>query len=299
MDRHLIEFLGVDPEHTAYQTSQAVVLPFPWEQTVSYGHGTARGPEAILRASHQVETWDEIYRDEPYLLGGIATVPAPDLMGLDAPTALGNLESLLGRILDDGKFPLVLGGEHSLSIAGVRAAAARSAIGVVQFDAHADLRDSYDGTPHSHASVMKRVVDLGVPTLAYGIRALSPPEDALIHERGLATIWGHEIDAADAATRFAQGLAQLPHDIFLTFDIDFFDPAFVPSTGTPEPGGGRWYPTLSLLATLFSTKNVVGADLVELAPVEGHPASDFLAARLAYKILGLALRARRTASNPA
>lgn len=297
MERHLIEFLGVAPEHTAYRTSQTVVLPFPWEQTVSYGHGTARGPEAILRASHQVETWDEQHRDEPYLLGGIATVPAPDLMGLDAPSALASLEVTVGQILADGKFPLVLGGEHSLSIAGVRAAAARSTIGVVQFDAHADLRDSYDGTPHSHASVMKRVVDLGVPTLAYGIRALSPPEDALIAEQGLATIWGHELEAPEAPARFAAALAKLPHDIFLTFDIDFFDPAIVPSTGTPEPGGGRWYPTLALLETLFATKNVVGADLVELAPVEGHPASDFLAARLAYKILGLALRARNRAKE--
>lgn len=291
MLRHHTEFLGVEPELTAYATAKAVVVPCPWEQTVSYGHGTAAGPQAILEASHQVETWDEIERDEAYRRGGIATVPPIDLAGVSAPEAFARLEATVGQILDDDKFPLVLGGEHSLTIAGVKAAAARSAIGVVQFDAHADLRDSYGGSVHSHASVMKRVVDLGLPTLAVGIRSLSPPEDALIQERGLATLWGHELDDPSLPQRFASALEVLPHDIFLTFDFDFFDPSIGPSTGTPEPGGGRWYSTLTLLRHLFATKNVVGADLVELAPVEGFPASDFLAARLAYKILGYALRA--------
>lgn len=292
MQRHSTEFLGVEPELTAYDTSAAVVIPCPWEQTVSYGAGTAAGPQAILEASHQVETWDEIRRDEPYRRGGIATVPPIDVEGVDAPEAFARLEKIVGQVLDDGKFPFVLGGEHSLTIGGVRAAATRSKIGVVQFDAHADLRESYSGTIHSHASVMKRVVDLGVPTLAVGIRSLSPPEDQLIQDRGLATFWGYDLDDPSFPLRFARALDALPDDIFLTFDFDFFDPSIAPATGTPEPGGGRWYPTLTLLQHLFDTKNVVGADLVELAPAPGHTASDFLAARLSYKILGMALRRR-------
>ena len=131
---------------------------------------------------------------------------------------------------------------------------------------------------------MKRVVDLGIPTLAVGIRSLSTAEAAFARERRLPVVWGHELDGAAAA--FPARLAELPERIYLTFDIDYFDPALVPATGTPEPGGGSWYPTLSLLRTLFRTKTVVAMDLVELAPIGGQPASDFLAAKLVYKCLG-------------
>jgi agmatinase len=154
----------------------------------------------------------------------------------------------------------------------------------VQFDAHSDLREEFEGTPYSHASVMKRIVDAGVPTLAVGIRSLSAPEARLIREKSLPVIWGHQLDRAEEL--FPKMLADLPEKIYLTFDIDYFDPALVPATGTPEPGGGHWYPTLRLLRHLFQTKTVVAMDLIELAPVGGHPASDFLAAKLIYKCLG-------------
>jgi agmatinase len=154
----------------------------------------------------------------------------------------------------------------------------------VQFDAHSDLREEFEGTPFSHASVMKRVVDAGIPLLAVGIRSLSAPEARLIREKGLPVIWGHQLDQAEDL--FPAMLAALPEKIYLTFDIDYFDPALVPATGTPEPGGGHWYPTLRLLRKLFHTKTVVGMDLIELAPIGGHPASDFLAAKLVYKCLG-------------
>ena len=154
----------------------------------------------------------------------------------------------------------------------------------MQFDAHADLREEFEGTPYSHASVMKRIVDAGVPTLAVGIRSLSAPEARVIRERGLPVIWGHQLDRAEEL--FPPMLAALPEKIYLTFDIDYFDPSLVPATGTPEPGGGHWYPTLRLLRHLFQTKTVVAMDLIELAPIGGHPASDFLAAKLIYKCLG-------------
>ena len=186
--------------------------------------------------------------------------------------------------LEAGKCLVTLGGEHSLTLGPVRAAhALEPELGVVQFDAHADLRGEYEGTPYSHASVMHRVLDEAVPTLAVGLRSLSAPEGRLIRSVGLPVIWGHEL-ADLSIKRFGKALDLLPEAIYLTFDLDFFDPALVPSTGTPEPGGGAWWPTLALLRELFRRKRVMAMDVVELAPVPGHPASDFLAARLVYKL---------------
>ncbi|MCG8454679.1 MAG: arginase family protein, partial [Holophagales bacterium] len=201
------------------------------------------------------------------------------------------------RHLEAGKFLVSLGGEHSLTLAPVRAAAelfagetAGDGLGVVQFDAHADLRDSYEGSRYSHASVMRRLVDdLGLPTLAVGLRSLSSPETRLIEERRLPVIWSHELhedERAGSTERFERLLEELPEQVYLTFDIDYFDPALVPATGTPEPGGGTWHPTLALLRRLFERKIVVAMDVVELAPVEGWPASDFVAAKLVHKALG-------------
>jgi len=157
-------------------------------------------------------------------------------------------------------------------------------IGVVQFDAHADLRADFEGTPYSHASVMRRIAEEGIPSLPIGIRSLSKPEAEYAMESGIPIVWGQELDGVEA--RLETLLAMLPEQVYLTFDIDYFDPSIVPATGTPEPGGGLWYPTLRLLAKLFEAKRVVAMDLVELAPVGGHPASDFVAAKLAYKCLG-------------
>lgn len=282
----LPRFLGLSEAETRYETSRAVVLPVPLERTVSYGRGTAEGPAALLAASTQVELYDETSGTEPWSEIGIHTLRPLDGLAGDLGEALGRIEKEAGRHLRAGKFLASIGGEHSLSAAPVRAAhAVHGKLGVVQLDAHADLRDSYEGTPHSHACVMRRIVELGCPTLALGIRALSAPEAELIREQSLATVWGHEL-AALTVERFSQLVDGLPPKVYLTVDVDFFDPSIVPSTGTPEPGGGLWYPTLALLAELFRRREVVAMDVVELAPVPGRPASDFLAARLLYKCLG-------------
>jgi agmatinase len=267
-----------------YERSRVVVLPVPFERTTSYGKGTSLGPAGIIRASQSMELYDEELEAEPFGQG-IATV-APFLPeAFDMAAALGEIEAEAGRHFAQGKFLVTLGGEHSLTLAPARAArTTHGAIGVLQFDAHADLREEYEGTPYSHASVMKRILDDGFPTAAIGIRSLSAPEAALVRHRQLPIVWGHELE--QAAEALPQLLTALPEKIYLTFDIDFFDPALVPATGTPEPGGGWWYPTLALLRAVFSTKTVVGMDLVELAPVHHHPASDFLAAKLIYKCLG-------------
>lgn len=274
----------LEPEESRYETSRAVVLPVPFERTTSYGKGTSGGPAAILRASQSMELHDEELGSDPSRQG-IHTLPPflPEAFEMDE--ALAELQEAAHGPLADGKFLVTLGGEHSLTLAPVRAARqAHPGIGVVQFDAHADLRESFEGTPFSHASVMRRIVDDGVPTLAVGLRSLSSPEAKFVAERRLPVIWGH--DLTRAADLFPPLLAELPDDIYLTFDIDYFDPSLVPATGTPEPGGGTWYPTLSLLRHLFRTKNVVAMDLLELAPLGGQPASDFLAAKLIYKCLG-------------
>lgn len=276
----------LEDEHQRYATSSSVILPVPFERTTSYGKGTAKGPAAIIAASHQVEWYDEELRREPYLQG-IHTAEPVRPAATDMAGALEEIEAAARRHLLAGKFLVTLGGEHSLTSAPVRATrAVHGDIGVVQFDAHGDLRDSYEGSPYSHASVMRRLVDdLGLPTLAVGLRAISKEEGDLIRVRRLPVIWGYELDRLTMEA-WREALNRLPPKIYLTFDLDFFDPALIPATGTPEPGGGTWWPTLRLLRELFVRKEVVAMDVVELAPIEDFPASDFTAARLVYKCLG-------------
>jgi agmatinase len=267
-----------------YRTARVVVLPVPFERTVSYGHGTAAGPAAILRASQSMELYDDELGGETAEIG-IATQPPFLPEAFDMGTAMAELEAECARHMEAGKFLLTLGGEHSLTLAPVRAARrVLGEIGVVQFDAHADLREEYEGTPYSHASVMRRIFDEGIRSLPVGIRSLSKPEAEFAMEAGIPIVWAQELDGLEA--RLDQLLAMLPASVYLTFDVDYFDPSLVPATGTPEPGGGTWYPTLRWLARIFEAKRVVAMDLVELAPIGGQPASDFLAAKLAYKCLG-------------
>jgi agmatinase len=274
----------LDEAASAYDTSRVAVLPVPFERTTSYGKGTTGGPAAILRASQAMELYDEELDGEPYVQG-ITTLPPFLPEAFDMGEGLAELQEACKAHMEKGKFLVTLGGEHSLSQAPVKAAhEAFGGVGVVQLDAHGDLREEFEGTPFSHASVMKRIVDAGIPTVAVGIRSVSAPEARLIRERCLPVIWGHQLDQAEEL--FPAMLAALPEKVYLTFDIDYFDPSLVPATGTPEPGGGQWYPTLRLLRHLFHHKTVVGMDLIELAPVGGHPASDFLSAKLIYKCLG-------------
>ncbi|HWN40728.1 MAG TPA: agmatinase, partial [Thermoanaerobaculia bacterium] len=282
----------LEPESSDYETSRVAILPVPFERTVSYGKGTSSGPAAIIRASQSMELYDEELGAEPYLMG-IATLPPFLPEAYDMAEAMAELQEEARTHLEKGKFLVTLGGEHSITQAPVRATKeVHGEIGVVQFDAHADLREEFEGTPYSHASVMKRVVDEGIPTLAVGIRSLSTPESQLIRERKLPVIWGHDLDRAEEL--FPKLLASLPEKVYLTFDIDYFDPSIVPATGTPEPGGGLWYPTLRLLRRLFREKKVVAMDVLELAPVGGLPASDFLTSKLIYKCLGYLQEAERT-----
>lgn len=277
-------FLGSEDIPTDYVEARNVILPVPYERTTSYGKGTRSGPQAIVEASHYLEVYDEEVGGEPAMAQGIHTRPLFEPTAFEPVEALAEVEAEARRHLESGKFLITLGGEHALTLAPARAArAVHGEIGVVQFDAHADLRETYEGTPYSHASVMKRLHDLGMPHVAIGIRALCRPEAELIRDRQIPTFWGHELDAPDLDARVLAAVAALPKKIYLTFDVDFLDPSLMPATGTPEPGGGFWNPTLRLLREILRSKEVVAMDVVEL--IGGHVACDFLAAKLVAKCI--------------
>lgn len=277
-------FLGLTDEETRYADATGVVVPVPYERTVSWGAGTAEGPAAILRASAYVELYDEILREEPYRVGGIHTLAPVDVSAPDPETFLDGLAAAAGKLYADGKFPLFLGGEHTITTGPVRAAReAFSDLSVLQLDAHADLRDEFHGTRWSHACVMRRICELGVDVVPVGIRAIAVEEAEFIRERDLPVFWSHRIAGNDEWMETA--LTALSDTVYLTFDVDFFDPSVIPSTGTPEPGGGFWHETLRFLGHVFQEKRVIGMDVVELAPIAALHAPDFVVARLVHRCL--------------
>lgn len=287
-------FLDFPPRAARDPHAPYAVLPVPYERTVSYGRGTARGPAAILAASTQVEFLDEELGCEP--LAPVQTLPAVSLRGLSERRALSAIRAAAARPMRKKRFVLALGGEHSISAPLVEAAReVWPDLAVLQFDAHADLREEYQGTPYSHAAVMHRILDLGIPTVQVGIRSLSAPEWELVRARSLTVIWAREIAEARDDAWMDRVLAALGPRVYVTFDIDAFDPSLVPGTGTPEPGGLGWYPVLRLLRRVFQEREVVAADIVEVAPVPGSQVSEFVAARLAAKMILYHQHARRTA----
>ena len=270
-------------------SARAVVIPFGLEASVSYGGGTASGPAAILAASHQLELYDDELECEPYLRYGVATVREP-VISRPVEAALTQLQGLVEAVLEAGKFPLVLGGEHSLTVAPVRALAARhKGLAVLQLDAHADLRDGYQGERFSHAAAMRRVLDNpNVSLVSAGIRAISREEVEFyrVNRDRIAIHWAKDQARWDIDAMLAP-LKGRP--VYLTFDIDALDASAMPATGTPTPGGLSYGAALEIVRRACRTGNVVGADLVELAPIEGLHACDYTAAAIAYKMLSCAL----------
>lgn len=286
-------FLGLDEAASAFANARTVILPVPYEATTSWGTGTRYGPAAILEASKYVELYDNELDAEPSR-AGIHTLPALELTRDGPAAALAELETAWGTVFAaaEGRFVIMLGGEHSISSAAIRAAAARHSgrLSVLQFDAHADLRATFDGSRYSHACAMARVVDRA-DIVAVGLRGVSLDEVAVARrEAGVNLIFADEMVDDDAW--MDRALEALGPDVYLTFDVDYFDPSLVPSTGTPEPGGGTWYPTLRFLRRVFAERRVVAADVVELAPIPGLRAPDFLVARLVYKLIGYATEGR-------
>ena len=280
-------FLGLEETPDSFDRADALVLPVPYESTTSWGGGTRRGPAAILSASRYVELYDQEFGCEPGDRLGIHTLPALELTRAGATPAMAELRAAYARVADvvGERFLVMLGGEHSISSPAVLAQADRhrERLTVLQMDAHADLRADFEGTPNSHASAMARVLDRA-DVVAVGVRGVSQEEvDASAASEGSTLIWADEMWRDDSW--MGRALDALGPKVYLTFDVDYFDPSLVPSTGTPEPGGGDWYRTLVFLRRVFAEREVVAADIVELAPTPGLSAPDFLVAKLAYKLI--------------
>jgi agmatinase len=279
-------FGGLPEEDSNYEKSRAVILPVPLERTTSYEHGTRNGPAAIIAASRNVELYDEELGMESYKKFGIATLPAIDTQEGSLEKVLGELYTAELGLLGDGKFPVALGGEHSLTPPLVSAAARKFPnLSVLQVDAHADLRESYHGNPSSHACAMRRVVEV-CPAVQVGIRSLSVEEAEAIPRLRTKIYWAKDIARAPVEAWAPRVVEDLTDDVYLTIDLDGLDPAYVPATGTPEPGGLDWYQVLAVVRAVAARKRIVAMDVVELLPQPGDHASDFLAAKLVYKCLG-------------
>ena len=299
MARHAIDaFTGAGEKHCRYDASRFVVVPVAYEGTVTYLKGTKRGPAAILEASRNMETWDEVLGRETVEKDGIHTL-AP-LAPKEAPEFVADrLEQVVDGILGDAKVPCVIGGEHSISLGPIRAAARRfPELGIVHLDAHTDLRDSYEGTKYGHGCVMRRALQ-HAPITQVGIRSLSGEEAALVAARSeIRTFFAHERVGADWPPRGL--LSKVPPQVYLSIDMDVFDPALVPGVGTPEPGGLSWEEVVAVVAEVCRHREVVAFDVVETRPIPGAVVSEFTAAKLIYRICGqiaVAAEARRRPSQ--
>ncbi|HEX5422618.1 MAG TPA: agmatinase [Candidatus Acidoferrales bacterium] len=279
-------FGGLSEESSSYAASRAVIFPVPLERTTTYERGTRNGPSAIIKASQNMELYDEELEVEPYKEIGIHTLPPIDTMDGALDEVIAELFSAELALLEDGKFPLVLGGEHSLTPALVSAAGKKFGdLCVLQVDAHADLRDEYHGNPASRACAMRRSLEV-CPAVQVGIRSLSAEEAKAAPKLDTKIYWAKDIVHTPMKTWIAKVLADLSSQVYLTIDVAGFDPSIMPATGTPEPGGLDWYQVTSLVRAVAQHKKIVGMDLVELLPQPGDHASAFLAAKLVYKCLG-------------
>jgi agmatinase len=279
-------FGGLSEEHSQYETSRAVIFPVPLERTTTYEHGTRNGPAAILKASQNMELYDEELELEPYKEIGIHTLPPIDTMDGSLDEVITELFTAQCGLMDDDKFPVAIGGEHTLTPPLVSAVTKKyKNLSVLQIDAHADLRDEYQGNPASHACAMRRVLEF-CPAVQVGIRSLCVEEAQAIPHLRTKVYWANDIVRAPLKAWIAKVLADLSPNVYLTIDLDGFDPSIIPATGTPEPGGLDWHQVTSLVRAVAQHKKIVGMDVVELMPLPGEHASDFLAAKLIYKCLG-------------
>ncbi len=276
-------FLGYEAKQKI--ENKVVVVPFGLEKTVSYGGGTKNGPKEIIKASHQVELFDEELKKEPYKEIGIKTLK-PFPIKKKISSALDQLSKINDEIIRKNKFPIIFGGEHSITPGSIRPFVKKyNEITLLHFDAHADLRESYNGEKFSHASAIKRCLDnKKVKVISFGIRNLSKPEMDFYNKNKdrVHIFWGKD--------KKNWNLSQLDNffknkTVYITFDVDGFDSSIMPATGTPEPGGLLWEEVLPIIKKVCQISNIVGADINELAPIKNFDCYNFLAAKLAYKIL--------------
>ena len=276
-------FLGIENQFNFKE--KVVIIPFGLEKTVSYGSGTKNGPKEIIKASHQVELYDEELNCEPYKKIGIKTLK-PFKINNNIKKALKKISDINKQILDKKLFPMTFGGEHSITAGCIRPFARKyKKICILHFDAHADLRDSYNGEKFSHASAIRRCLDYkNVSIISFGIRNISKNEIPFLkkNKSRINIFWAKDKDKW-SMQKFKNLIRNKA--VYLTFDVDGLDSSIMPATGTPEPGGLLWNESLNILKIAFKNSNVVGADINELAPIKGFNSYNFLVAKLAYKIL--------------
>ncbi len=277
----MINYGGIDPEYSSESSSSIVIIPVPYDGTSTWMKGADKGPEAILEASGNMELYDietdsEIYRSGIYTAEAVKEKTSPEKMA-------GAVFEKVSGFLEKGKFPVVIGGEHSVTIGSIQAFAEHyPGLSVLQLDAHSDLRNEYQGSGNNHACVMARAREVAT-VVQVGIRSFDKEE---LSDLDMARVFfAHQIhnnnDWMDEATEM------LSDNVYITIDLDVFDPSIMPSTGTPEPGGMGWYQSLSFLEKVISRKNMVGFDVVELCPLPSNKAPDFMAAKLIYKLLSM------------
>jgi agmatinase len=280
----------IPTQYTQRTPARFIVLPLPYEKTTSYVKGTAKGPQAILEASSQVELYDEELQAEIYKPGIYTVTDVRQSSGLNFKTSpekfVKELAHYAQRLIQPGKILVSLGGEHTITLGLVQTFKSYYRnLSVLQLDAHSDLRNEYDGTRFGHASVIRRVAEL-CPVVQVGIRSISEDHASIMRANlSLKTFYAYQM-----RLRINQAikkiLAGLKKNVYVTIDLDVFDPSYLPAVGTPEPGGLNWYEVLDILRPVFKTKHVVGFDLVELCPQPNSIISDFTAAKLAYRLMG-------------
>ena len=282
-----MNFGGIEPEYADFGRALFVILPVPYDLTSTYRSGSRLGPAAILDASANMELYDEELGQETYRRG-IHTLPFLEVDARGPKEMIETIRRKTAEVISADKIPVTLGGEHSISFGCVQALKEKyPALSVLQFDAHADLRDIYQGSPYSHASVARRISEC-CPLVQAGIRSMSAEEAAFLAD---SPVKSFSADYVLEDKGWCEAIAShLKGDIYISVDLDVLDPAFMPATGTPEPGGIGWKDMLRLIRAVSEKCRIRGFDVVELSPIPGHVAPDFLAAKLSYRMMGYALK---------
>lgn len=274
-------FLGT--KNPPIKKTRVIIIPFGLEHSVSYGKGTSNGPKEIIKASHQIELYDEELNYEPYEQIGIRTLKSKNIPK-KTNMALNDLEKRVLSVIDMNKLPITLGGEHTISISSIRALKRKfKNFTIVHFDAHADIRNSYQGKKNSHACVMRRCMEIAdVEVVSIGIRSLSKKERDFFEDNKnkIKIFWAKDKKKWKNIEKHIKG-----KNVYITFDLDAFDPSLIPATGTPEPGGLFWDEAIKIVKAIVLNSNIIGVDINELAPIKGMHSSNFIAAKLCYKII--------------
>ena len=278
-------FGGLPREYSGYKNAHIAILPVPFDRTSSWIKGSSRGPRAIIDASRHMELYDIETGSEVYLKG-IST--AKDIVAGNSLDMIDRVHKRVQKMLSDGKFVVVLGGEHTVSLGAIKAHLERfKDLSILHLDAHSDMRDSYEGDKYSHACIMARTRELTGNIVSAGIRSMDSSEIKNINGKNM--FYASSIHHSKDWIKKVRG--RLTRNVYITIDLDVFDPSIMPSTGTPEPGGLGWYEVLDLLESVAARHTIAGFDVVELCPTKTNPAPDFLAAKLTYKLLSLTFSA--------